>query len=320
MNIRQRLLVGGVLLFLVTTAWAGSGTGGFTLVDPQGDDHGDGTLVYPARPDMQPGDLDLLELKAEPGDEGTWFTATFARNIHPPGPEPVDAVGTTMEGVAKLGFYTFNIDIYIDTDRIAGSGRLTTLPGRKATIDPATAWEKVVCLTPRPEEANVLLKRELTTIAKSDARKNKPHVDDEDLALAREFARGNLENQFFFPKRVQVNGRKIRFFVPNSFLSGSAKPEWAYSVAVSGAEVVGKLDTTRLLGKQDEEGPGLMIIPVGTGISKGHFAGREDDELQPPLVDIIAPDGAKQEDVLKDYDLRIGKKVKLTGVVPAAKK
>lgn len=320
MNIRQGLLIGGVILLLGATAWAGSGTSGFILVDPQGDDHGDGTLSYPARPDMQPGDLDLLELKAEPSDDGTWFMATFARNIRPPGPEPVDAVGTTMEGVAKLGFYTFNIDIYIDTDRIAGSGKLSTLPGRKATIDPATAWEKVICLTPRPDEASVLLKRELTTIAKGDARKNKPHVDDEDLALAREFARGSLESQFFFPKRVQVNGRKIRFFVPNSFLSGPARPEWAYTVAVTGAEVVGKLDTTRLLGKQDEEGPGLLVIPVGTGISKDHFAGREDDELQPPLVDIIVPAGARQEDVLKDYDLRIGRKVKLMGVVPTPKK
>ena len=51
----------------------------FTIADPRGDDHGDGSLIYPRRDDLRPGDLDLLSLTASPDPEGTAFEATFAR-------------------------------------------------------------------------------------------------------------------------------------------------------------------------------------------------------------------------------------------------
>ena len=36
--------------------------------------------------------------------------------------------------IARNGFYTFNVDIYIDTDRIAGRGETSTLPGRGVAV------------------------------------------------------------------------------------------------------------------------------------------------------------------------------------------
>ncbi|HXW08501.1 MAG TPA: hypothetical protein VD833_24945 [Vicinamibacterales bacterium] len=45
----------------------------------------------------------------------------------------------------------------------------------------------------------------------------------------------------------------------------------------------------------------LMILPIASGLRRGSFGGgRQDDPLQPPLVDIIVPPGPRQEDVLLD--------------------
>ena len=108
----------------------------FTLTDPKGDDHGDGTLQYPLRTDMQPGDLDLVTFSAFAQSGGTVFEATFARSVRVRRAAPIDPVGNTLDKIAKLGFYEFNIDVYIDTDRIPGSGSTQTLPGRRAAIAP----------------------------------------------------------------------------------------------------------------------------------------------------------------------------------------
>ncbi len=317
MNLRRLLLPAVLLASFVLPARAADPRPVFVLTDPTGDDYGDGTLKYPARPDLRQGDLGIIELRVEPGNGGVWFSASFARTIRPPGPEPVDAVGTTMASVAKLGFYTFNIDVYIDMDRVPGSGHTNALPGRKVTIDPATAWEKAVCLTPRPDVAQVLLGRLLARDEKAAVRKNKPRVDPEDVKLAGQYAKENLAQQYFFPTRAQVNGHRVRFFVPNSFLGATPKPEWAYTVVVTAADVLGRLDATQLLGKAAAyDGGDLMLIPVGSSPTATQFGGREDDELQPPVIDVIVPEGQKQEDVLKDYDLRDGRMVKLTGVPP----
>ena len=76
-------LLAGVSLGLgfAFPAVAAEGQPIFTLSDPKGDDHGDGTLHYPLRPDMQPGDLDLVQLSAFAQSGGTVFEATFARSV-----------------------------------------------------------------------------------------------------------------------------------------------------------------------------------------------------------------------------------------------
>jgi hypothetical protein len=89
--------------------------------------------------------------------------------------------------------------------------------------------------------------------------------------------------------------------VPTSFLGGAARDTWGYIVAVSGADLEERLDFRGTLG--------LGETPPD---------GREDDPLQPPLVDVIVPAGTAQEAVLKDYDLQAKRPVRLEGVVPAA--
>lgn len=285
------------------------------LTDPTGDDHGDGTLEYPLVPDMREGDLDLVELSAQPADDGTWFVVTMRRNVRPPGPEVVDSLGRTKAQIARLGFWEFNVDIYIDKDRAEGSGQLWTLPGRKIAIDPKTAWERMISLSPQPDQSAVMVRRVLTQQAKEQVKAEQPRVDAEDLKEARTMVSGAMESHFWFARNVQVSGRRVKFFVPDTFLGGPPSPDWAYTVLVTGATLEPRFDTSSLIGKAALEDDHLLI-PVGTALSAKHFAGREDDPLQPPVVDTIVPAGQRQEDVLRDYDVRTGRMVQLTGVVP----
>lgn len=288
----------------------------FVLADPAGDDHGDGTLKYPLVPDMREGDLDLVELSAHRGENGTWFTVTMRRNVRPPGPEVIDSLGRTEGQVAKLGFWEFNVDIYVDKDRVDGSGQLWTLPGRKVSIDPKTAWERMISLSPQPDQSAILVRRVLMQQAKEQMKADQPRIEASDLQQARALVGGALESHFWFARSVQVSGRRVRFFVPDSFLGEPPGTDWAYTVLVTGATLEPRFDTSGLIGKAALEDDHLLL-PVGTGLSAKHFAGRDEDPLQPPVIDTVVPAGQRQEEVLRDYDLRTGRRVQLTGVVPA---
>ena len=290
----------------------------FTLEDPRGDDHGDGTLLYPLRDDLAPGDLDLVSLSARAEKDGTTFEATFARPIRVPGREPVDAGGTSLDRVARFGFYTFNLDLYVDTDRVAGSGRRAMLPGRKAEVDSTCAWERAICLTPRPFEAIEALRGFRLAAAKDSLERSAPRVDAEDVARLRKETEAEIDSTVFFPTRVRVVGSKIRFFVPARFLGGTARDAWAYVVAVSGADIAQRIDLKTGLSGSADFVKGLMIVPIAPGQSKERFGGgRENDELMPPLVDVLVAPGVAQEEALRDYDRKAGRPVRLRGAVPA---
>lgn len=284
----------------------------FTLTDPRGDDHGDGDFVYPHRDDLKPGDLDLLSLTATRQADGTWFEATFARPIAPTNRRVIDGGGGTLDGIARYNFYTLNIDIYIDTDRVPGSGLTYTLPGRKAEIDPANAWEKAICLTPRPLDARQAVGRMIASYAWKGAKARGEKLDPIKRKQIAADVERDIDKQIFFPTRIRVLGSRIGFLVPLSFLGGWAKPEWSYVVAVSGADVMQKIDLGGLLNVGEDAPDSLFILGVAPGFtwSDRFGGGDEDNPNQPPLIDILVPPGVKQEEVLKERPVR------LPGVVP----
>jgi C-terminal binding-module, SLH-like, of glucodextranase len=305
------------VLGLALPAVAAEGQPIFTLSDPTGDDYGDGTLMYPMRADMQPGDLDLVRFTATAQAGGTLFEATFARNVRVPPRRTIDQVGTTLDKIAKLGFYEFNIDVYIDTDRIPGSGSTQTLPGRRAAIAPANAWEKAICLTPRPYDAQDMLKAIYVHEGKMELKRRKGSVTSAEVDTISAGVTRDIAASVFFPTVVSVTGRSIRFFVPDAFLGGPARDTWSYVVGITGANVELKVDIPALVGSEGSS-PGLMIIPILPGKGFDNFGtNREGDDMQPDLIDIIVPPGMAQEAVLKDYDLMGGRPVALPGVVPA---
>jgi len=307
-----------VLLMLLTlpALAAGRSTKIFELTDPRGDDHGDGSLVYPLNDNYTEGDLDLLSLTARQGDGGTWFDAVFARRVRVPDRRAIDALGTSLTSVARFGFYTLNLDIYIDTDRVPGSGGVYALPGRMVRIAPESAWDRAIVLTPRPHEARGELKRILMRTLENEMDEGRVALDETEADTMRRQIPLDVEQRVFFPTLIRVRGQTISFFVPDSFLGGSAQPDWSYVVAVSGADILQSFELTARLGLSEEGAESLMILPRAEGRSTEYFGGRERAPLQPPLVDIVVPVGRTQAEVLRSYDLAEHLDAELPGVVP----
>ncbi len=313
------LALGGLLVFLSLPLSAAK-TSLFKLADPRGDDDGDGRLTYPGSSDYRKGDLDLLSLEALREADGTNFVATFARPVRQPGRGAFDELGTPADSVLRYGFYTLNLDIYIDIDRVAGSGGVALLPGRKAEVAPEFAWDRAICLTPRPNEARELLNR-IVLNALQQSQAPPEEGEDQDGASRAELKKmvpADLESRVFFPSRVRVRGNTISFFVPDSFLGGAARADWAYVVAVSGADLHQSIDLKAAVGLGAEREQRLMILPIAPGQWSDRFGGGlENDPLQPPLVDVIVPAGSNQEKLLQDRSLRDNRPVQLPGVVPS---
>jgi C-terminal binding-module, SLH-like, of glucodextranase len=303
-----------------STAYAAKGDLLWTLSDPRGDDNGDGTLRYPLRYyGLAQGDLDLLSLTARRVDGGTELEATFANPIRPTERRTIDIGGTNLDQVARFGFYTTNVDIYIDTDRVAGSGALETLPGRVAAVAPAFAWEKAIALTPRPFEARTRLKDILLKSLKAELRDEQGRVDPEQAERIKAALPADVESHIYFPNRIRTAGRSIRFTVPDSFLGGPALATWGYVVVVTGADIDLRFDAAPIAGGLTRKvKDNLMVLPISPGGREDHFGGaQEADALQPPIIDLIAPPGFTQQRILRDYDLRTDRPVELPGVVPA---
>jgi len=188
------------------------------ISDPEGDDVGDGTLVYPRDSAFAPGDLDLRSLRVFADGRDLRFEATFRNPIRSPASARAPGLGSEdLSAFARRGFYAFNLDIYLDTDRVAGSGNTVTLPGRRATIDPAHAWEKAIVLTPRPE----LMKRQFADALQEAT----PAVQPAEVAAT-------IDRSVFFATDVRVRGRTVSFMVPGSFV---------------GAQVVGNASVTAMV-------------------------------------------------------------------------
>ena len=78
---------------------------------------------------MQPGDLDLVRISAEQRADGIWFGVEMAQPVRSPVGRVTETGQTPIDRIARNGFYTFNVDIYIDTDRIAGLGGTSRCQG-----------------------------------------------------------------------------------------------------------------------------------------------------------------------------------------------
>lgn len=178
-----------------------------SIDDPEGDDVGDGSLVYPREAGYANGDLDLRSLKVFDAGRELRFEATFANPIRHPSTMRGTGLGSEDLSVfARRGFYAFNLDIYLVVDRRAGAGNTVGLPGRGVRFEPGSAWDRVIVLTPRPE----LMQRQLAeTLAKAS-----PAPSGQ--------VEATLERSVFFATDVRVRGRTVSFTVPTSFVDARA--------------------------------------------------------------------------------------------------
>lgn len=279
------------LLFLATQALAAP-TLVASFTDPAGDDNGAGNLLYPMNRDFQEGDLDLRTFTLSRDSDGYWFEATFANPIRDPATAFIGANADSMRDVARMGFYTFNIDVYVDTDRRRGSGNTFTLPGRHLRIDPAYAWEKAVILTPRPD----LMRAELMDALQ----RQYPEHNVADL-------QASIDQAIHLPTRVKVRGKTAAFFVPQDFFGGSDAGDWAMVVLVTGAKPYTSVGGS-LLGTSktplEELDMGVVQASAGRSPTLFGYTGRPPAS---PVVDMLLPTMEHQAGLL-------GSRAALTGV------
>ncbi|MFA5941775.1 MAG: glucodextranase DOMON-like domain-containing protein [Sinimarinibacterium sp.] len=250
------------------------------LADPDGDDHGSGALVYPQREGFAPGDLDLLSLRMLRGDDDYRFEATFRNPVRDPAKVPGDIGPEPLSYFARRGFYAFNVDLYLDLDRVAGSGNTYTLPGRGGLqLDPSTAWERAVVLTPRPE---LMRKQLINALADTE------HARFDDVAQ-------RIDGIVFFVTDVQVRGRTIAFSVPASFLdAGRPDSDWTVAALVTGAKTAIEADFDVL----HASGAPIDRIALGAmqpepGRPRGTL-GYSGTVAPSPVVDLLASEPAQQ--------------------------
>jgi hypothetical protein len=271
------------LVFSVTTAWAAERPVA-TLDDPAGDDQGNGALIYPQRADFEPGDLDLRSLRIVRADDAYRIEATFRNPIRDPASVAGDVGPESLATFARRGFYAFNLDIYLDQDRVRGSGNSYTLPGRHVSIDESHAWEKAIILTPRPE----LMRQQLI-----DA------VSDSEGARSPDEVTKRIDGSILFPTQVRVRGRTVSFTVPAAFLAGGRPDtDWSITAFVTGAKTVIEADLDALL----SSGAALERLPLGVMQPK---PGRPRDTVgysgavaPTPVVDLLAPAPLQQPELL----------------------
>jgi hypothetical protein len=288
----------------------------FSLSDVKGDDDGSGALIFPNRPDLQPGDLDLVGLSAVQRSDGIWFIVEFKLPIHGPGGLVTELGQIPLDRLARLGFYTFNVDVYIDTDRIAGSGNTRAIPGRGVAIDRNFAWEKCIVLTPRPGVAQTMLQLTFDSEMEAEVRAKQGKISKEEVEDVQARSEMRVNDLYFFPTKVRVSGNTVEFFVPAEFLGGIPHDKWAYSVVVTGAD----LDQTGRPAQISPAKPTMFTLPVGQGISFSMFGIRSDtDSGTPPVADILSSDPAVQARVLTDYDAVAGRLAAIPGTAPDGK-
>ena len=304
------------ILLLLIVYGAPAPASSFEVSDFADDDYGASKLIYPNRTDLRPGDLDLLSFSAENEAEGTWFAVRFRNRIRSPDGAVTEVSQVPMPRIARNGFYTFNVDVYIDQDLKPGSGRTEGLPGRKVAIDPATAWEKMVLLTPRPSMARSVLTQQFERIEERALRAEQGRVASDDRKRISDGVEARLDDEYFMPDRVRVRGREIKFFVPLEFLGEPASADWAYTVLVTGAD----LEQAAPLATSPENFM-LMNLPVELGINVDSFGlPNDEDPEQSPVVDYIDPRAGWQEARLADYNLVNDRYASLVGVVPSGRK
>lgn len=257
------------------------------LKDPISDDNGNGTLVYPQRQDYQPGDLDIVSLRIVHHDTSYRFEVSTKNPIHNPAFVRGDVGPESLSHFARYGFYTFNFDVYIDLDRIYGSGNTYTLPGRHVTIDPSSAWEKAIILTPRPQ----LMRRQLIdAVTESIGAVTKSDPDE----VAK-----RLDLSIFFPTDIRVRNRTITFNVPDAFfIGGRPDTDWSLTAFITGAKTSIQMNLDSLYSNV----AAVDRIPLGvlqpkSGRPRNTF-GYNGVNTPSPVVDLLNPLPEKQQMLL----------------------
>lgn len=255
--------------------------------DPPGDDRGDGRLLYPREAVYESGDLDLRSLQVHEEGDQLRFEIGLAQPIRHPASLKSGTLGNEDLSVfARRGFYAFNLDLYLDTDRRTGSGQQALLPGRGGRIDPAHAWERAIVVTPRPE----LMQRQLRD-AVAEATGSDEATAEATVAAAVHFVRD-----------LRVRGRSLSFTVPQRFVAARALPQSSLIAVLTAAQLTIPAELGRSARWSSSPAGAAEAAPrLSLGVAQPQ-AGQPATTMgwtgsRPPataIVDLLAPDAAAQ--------------------------
>ncbi|OHD55522.1 MAG: hypothetical protein A2Y33_00765 [Spirochaetes bacterium GWF1_51_8] len=107
------------------------------FMDPIGDDKGPGYYTYPTNPVYVNGGFDIVSFEIDAsGADNVIFKITVNADLK-------------QEWGMAADFDIQMFEIYIDQDKVPGSGNVKCVPGLNVYFDPANAWEKAVIVSPQ---------------------------------------------------------------------------------------------------------------------------------------------------------------------------
>jgi hypothetical protein len=237
--------------------------------DAEGDEQGPGSYLPPTDPAYQAGDFDLRRFAVLTDGDDVLFVVTLGAAVRVPPPALQDGAAGELP-VGGLSLQT--VDIYLDTDHTPGAGSSACLPGRRVAFADGRTWEAAVVLTPQPELARTLAQATL----------------------------GAASGRVSFPRALSIRGRTVTARVPSSALGGRPRPDWGYSVHVSGARLV--MPTARTAAGAATASPDALTMPILAVAAPAAFGGAPPGEAHPRVVDVLLPAGADQGRVLGSSD------------------
>jgi hypothetical protein len=255
------------------------------LVASFDDPAGDVAYAAPLDSEFSEGDFDLRRFAVYQDGEEVIFEVTLGAPIRRP---QVTRRTNSTELQFLNGIYLQNIDIYLDTDRAAGSGFSVCVPGRRVAFADGRTWEKAVVLTPQPGPARAITQGAL----------------------------GKAAEQIIFAENVQSQGRTITARVPLLALGSRPRKEWGYSVHVSGARWDRTFDAAGRLGGRHEAD--AFTMPVLSIPGPWAFGGAPEGNRHPRVVDVLLPLGIDQKAVLSSFTDEEFARVPFVDAVPSA--
>lgn len=241
--------------------------------DPAGDDDGPGGYSYPTDAVYKRGSFDLVGFTLKVNGAKTDVSVNVNANLEDP---------WSMGG----GFATQMVFIFIDKDGKEGSGSTKVLPGLNVEFAPASAWEKVIILSPQP------MGRVNTEVEQKAA---------------------DLKGDVIVPARTRGAGRSISATIDTKALGEGDPATWGYQVVMQSNEGF-------------PSGSDLLTRKVNEYEGQHRFGGGNDGDCDPHAIDILAGSGtgAKEEADLQHkmlaYECNADGTVKKLAVVSMVRK
>ena len=229
--------------------------------DPDADDYGPGTYLYPLEPYfLRRGVFDLKRFRVRDGGDDWIFEVEVDRPID----RPIELRATRARYIRFEGEVFFqNFDIYIRTPDAKGPRFNRSIPGRNFLFAEGHEWDHAVVITPYPTHAASILEEWPASKAT------------------------------IVPNVVRRIGPRFLVWIPKSRFGTSSPTSWRFAVTVSGA-----LPLIQDFRRADREFTSALTMPVRPQPGREHFGGADLSPFNPVVIDLIAPTRERQKALL----------------------